>query len=73
MSAESSDGQDLLQNADQLFDENKYQEAVDILKKHTVKFDTFFLLKYGFQMFNKADANLFIQRTESRRCKCFVA
>lgn len=28
--------QDLLQNADQLFDENKYQEVVDILKKYPV-------------------------------------
>lgn len=34
MSAENSE--DLLQNADQLFDENKFQEAVDILKKHPV-------------------------------------
>lgn len=36
MSAENSD--DILQNADQLFDENKFQEAVEILKKHPVRF-----------------------------------
>lgn len=36
MSAENSD--DVLQNADQLFDENKFQEAVEILKKHPVNF-----------------------------------
>lgn len=37
MSAEYFDKQNLLQNADQLFDENKYQEAVNLLKKHPVK------------------------------------
>lgn len=41
MSSENADLQDLLQNADQLFDENKYQEAVDILKKHPVSISTF--------------------------------
>nr|ACZ26275.1 hypothetical protein [Mayetiola destructor] len=34
MSADHSDIQDLLQNADQLFDENQYQEVIDVLKKH---------------------------------------
>lgn len=43
MSAESSDSQHLLQNADQLFDENKFQEAVDILRKHPVNFVFLFL------------------------------
>lgn len=28
--------EDLLQNADQLFDENQYQEALDELKKYEV-------------------------------------
>lgn len=37
MSTETSDLQDLLQNADQLFDENQYQEVVDILKKYSVR------------------------------------
>lgn len=27
---------DLLQNSDQLFDENQYQEALDVLNKHAV-------------------------------------
>lgn len=36
MSADNTDIQDLLQNADQLFDENQYQEVIDILKKHPV-------------------------------------
>lgn len=36
MSADKTDLQDLLQNADQLFDENQYQEVIDILKKHPV-------------------------------------
>lgn len=36
MATESTDIQDLLQNADQLFDENQYQEAIDILKKYSV-------------------------------------
>lgn len=36
MATESTDIQDLLQHADQLFDENQYQEAIDILKKYSV-------------------------------------
>lgn len=36
MSTENNDL--LLQNADQLFDENQYQEVIDILKKHPVSF-----------------------------------
>lgn len=36
MSTESTDIQDLFQHADQLFDENQFQEAIDILKKHPV-------------------------------------
>lgn len=36
MSAVNLDLQDLLQNADQLFDENQYQEVIDILKKYPV-------------------------------------
>lgn len=36
MAAENTELQDLLQHADQLFDENQYQEVVDILKKHPV-------------------------------------
>lgn len=36
MSADNVDLSDLLQNADQLFDENQYQEVIDILKKHPV-------------------------------------
>lgn len=35
---------DLLQNSDQLFDENKYQEALDVLRAHTVSFSFFFLI-----------------------------
>lgn len=36
MSTENTDLQDLLQHADQLFDENQYQEAIDILKNYPV-------------------------------------
>lgn len=36
MSTEKTEFQDLLQHADQLFDENQFQEAADILKKHPV-------------------------------------
>lgn len=36
MSIEKSVLDDLLQNADQLFDENQYQEALDALEKYTV-------------------------------------
>lgn len=34
--AEETDLQHVLQNADQLFDENQYQEAIDLLKKYPV-------------------------------------
>lgn len=37
MTAENSALDDLLQNADQLFDENQYQEALDVLKKYSVR------------------------------------
>lgn len=36
MSAEKTEFPDLLQHADRLFDEDQFQEAVDILKKHPV-------------------------------------
>lgn len=36
MSGEKSLLQDLLQSADQLFDENQYQEAIDQLDKYSV-------------------------------------
>lgn len=45
MSTESLD--DLLQNADQLFDENKFHEVVDILKKHPVNVGIFFFFDYS--------------------------
>lgn len=44
MSSEKSALDDLLQNADQLFDENQYQEALDALNKYTVLIRTFFSL-----------------------------
>lgn len=55
MSAESSD--DLLQNADQLFDENKFQEAVDILRKHPVRFCT---LCFEVNLVSVVDGDLFL-------------
>ena len=36
MSTDKTAENDLLQNADQLFDENQYQEAYDVLKKFPV-------------------------------------
>lgn len=36
MSGDATELQHLLQHADQLFDENQYQEVIDILKKHSV-------------------------------------
>lgn len=61
----SGELQDLLQNADQLFDENKYQEAVDILKK----FPVIIHLTFSFCItFLKT-----VYFAESRRCKCVVA
>lgn len=35
--SEETDLQHVLQNADQLFDENQYQDAVDLLKKYSVR------------------------------------
>lgn len=65
MSAESTDLQDLLQHADQLFDENQYQEVVDILKKHPVsKHAHTHLNKYIFKLLKKSFIRI--------RSKCFI-
>lgn len=35
---EKSDTQHLLQNADQLFDQHQYEDAINLLKKYPVEF-----------------------------------
>lgn len=46
--AEETDLQHLLQNADQLFDENQYQEAIDLLKKFPVRNECFIVSYFNF-------------------------
>lgn len=64
MSADNTDVQDLLQNADQLFDENQYQEVIDILKKHpvstnqlSINFHTFFRFFFKIKFYSNHRIN----------------
>ncbi|XP_055316040.1 regulator of microtubule dynamics protein 1-like isoform X2 [Sitodiplosis mosellana] len=55
--AEETDLQHLLQNADQLFDENQYQEAIDLLKKFPNQSDANILWREARALFKLSGTN----------------
>lgn len=48
MSTEKTNLDDILQNADQLFDQNQYQEALDVLKNCSVSEINIFYIEFKY-------------------------